>query len=70
MFRKIIQSLKGDRRFFTIVFFILFMFLVIGIVTPIIIDVKENNWNEELEEQGIEMSQAKQQLARLIQEQQ
>ncbi len=60
MFRKIIRSLsersrlksgKGDRKFFTIVFFILFLVLVIGIVTPIIIDIKQNNWNEELDEQ-------------------
>ena len=58
MFRKIIRSLKGDRKFFTIVFFILFLVLVIGIVTPIIIDVKENNWNEELDEQVKEIERS------------
>ena len=49
MFNKIIRILKGDRKFFTIVFFILFLVLVIGIFTPVIINVKENNWNEELD---------------------
>ncbi|HSP86665.1 MAG TPA: hypothetical protein VLN45_00910, partial [Ignavibacteriaceae bacterium] len=51
MFRKIIRSLKGDRKYFTIVFFILFLVLLIGIITPIVIDIKESNWNEELEEE-------------------
>ena len=48
---KRILSLKGDRKFFTIVFFILFLVLLVGILTPVLIDIKENNWNGQLDEE-------------------
>jgi len=40
---------KGDRKFLTIVFFILFAILLIGIITPVIISNTSENWNNELE---------------------
>ncbi len=49
MFKSITRRLKGDRKFFTIVFFILFLVLLIGIITPLILDSKENNWEAELD---------------------
>jgi hypothetical protein len=51
MLGKKLLNLKGDRKYFTIVFFILFLILLTGIITPLIIDSKENNWNEELDEE-------------------
>jgi len=51
-----IRFLKGDGKFFTIVFFILILVLAIGIITPTITSHKENKWNEELDSKvlGIE----------------
>ena len=51
MHGKRILNLKGDRKIFAIVFFSLFLVLLTGILTPVIIDTRENNWNEQLDEE-------------------
>ncbi len=51
MLSSIPRRLKGDRKYFTIVFFILFLVLLIGIITPVILDSKENSWEAELDSQ-------------------
>jgi hypothetical protein len=43
-----ISLFKGDRKFFAIVFFILVLVFIIAVITPTIIDYKEENWREEL----------------------
>ncbi len=50
MSKKLSQLFKGDRKYFTIVFFILILILITGIITPVIIKNKESNWKEELSE--------------------
>ncbi len=45
----ILRYLKGDGKFFTIVFFILILVLAIGIITPVIISHNENSWKTELD---------------------
>jgi signal transduction histidine kinase len=42
------QKLKGDRKYFAIVFFILFLIFLSGIITPVIVSLKETYWNKEL----------------------
>ena len=37
---------KGDRKFFTIVFFVLIAVFLVGLVTPVIIENKKSNWEE------------------------
>ncbi len=41
---------EGDRKYFTIVFFILLLILISGIVTPVYIRYIENDWPQELTE--------------------
>ncbi len=50
MFSKILKKLKGDRKYFAIVFFILLLIFLSGIITPIWVQYEENNWNNELSE--------------------
>jgi two-component system nitrogen regulation sensor histidine kinase NtrY len=42
---------KDDRKFFAIVFFILLLVFGVGLITPIIIQNKNDNWDEELTKQ-------------------
>lgn len=46
-----ISRFKDDRKFFTIVFFILLIVLGIGFLTPVLIQNKSDNWDEEVDEQ-------------------
>jgi hypothetical protein len=48
MFRKFTEKFKGDRKYFSIVFFILILIGVSGIITEKIINDTINNWNDEL----------------------
>ncbi len=55
MFTKITKIFKGDRKYFAIVFFILFLVLIIGILTPVFIDNRNQNWEEQLIEKNHEI---------------
>jgi len=55
MSKKILEHFRGDRKYFAIVFFILVMIFVVGLVTPVLIDNKKDNWNEELSAKIIEI---------------
>jgi signal transduction histidine kinase len=48
MFIKLFQRYRDDRKFFAIVFFVLFLILLSGIVAPILVDDTKENWNAEL----------------------
>ncbi len=50
MFSKILKKLKGDRKYFAIVFFILLLIFLSGIITPIWVQYEKSNWNNELSE--------------------
>lgn len=51
MFRNLLHRMKGDRKYFTIVFFIIVLILISAIVTPKIIRNIESNWQSELDKQ-------------------
>jgi len=55
MFTKITKLFKGDRKYFAIVFFILILVLIIGILTPVFIDNRNQNWEEQLIEKNYEI---------------
>lgn len=40
------KMLKGDRKYFTVVFFILLLIFISGVLTPVIVDSKKNNWDK------------------------
>lgn len=42
----IFNKLKGDRKFFAIVFFILLLIFISGVLTPVIVDSKKVNWDK------------------------
>ena len=48
---KISSYFKGDRKYFTIVFFILLLIFLIGVFTPRLIESKKSNWQTELSDQ-------------------
>ncbi|QQS34867.1 MAG: HAMP domain-containing protein [Ignavibacteriales bacterium] len=48
MLKRILNRFKGDRKYFTIVFFVLVLILVSGITAPLLIEKTETNWNKEL----------------------
>ncbi len=48
MFAKLLKKIKGDRKYFAIVFFILALIFVSGILSPILVDHLKNNWPKEL----------------------
>ncbi len=45
---KILKIFKGDRKFFSIVFFILLLIFAVGLIDPIIIQNKRSNWEDYL----------------------
>ncbi len=47
---KIFQMFEGDRKYFAIVFFMVFLILVSGILAPVYIRYTENNWPDKLTE--------------------
>ena len=48
MFKDILHKFKGDRKYFTIVFFILILIFISGIITPLLIQQERNNWGKYL----------------------
>ena len=48
MFSKLFKMFKGDRKYFSIVFFILILIVVSGIITENIITRTEQNWDNQL----------------------
>ena len=46
MFKKITEKFKGDRKYFSIVFFILIIIAVSGIITNSVLNKTQENWNE------------------------
>ena len=48
MFKDTLHKFKGDRKYFTIVFFILLLIFISGIITPLLIQQERNNWQEYL----------------------
>ena len=46
MLKKIAEKFKGDRKYFSIVFFILMMLIVSGIVTEYYINKTKDNWSD------------------------
>ncbi|HEX9253577.1 MAG TPA: hypothetical protein VF870_15130, partial [Ignavibacteriaceae bacterium] len=50
MFKKIAEKFKGDRKYFSIVFFILIILAGSGIVTESILNKTQKNWNNILTE--------------------
>ena len=55
MLTKLTKFFKGDRKYFAIVFFILILVLIIGILTPLFIDSRNQNWEEQLIEKNHEI---------------
>jgi len=51
MFKKITEKFKGDRKYFSIVFFILIVLTVSGIITESILNRTTENWNDILTEE-------------------
>jgi signal transduction histidine kinase len=48
MLQNIFNKLKGDRKYFAIVFFILILILLLGIISPVYIRHQEENWKDNL----------------------
>ncbi|MGD1007182.1 MAG: ATP-binding protein [Ignavibacteriaceae bacterium] len=48
MFQKIFNKLKGDRKYFAVVFFIFALILILGITSPIYIRLQQENWKKNL----------------------
>ena len=48
MLQNIFNKLKGDRKYFAIVFFILILVVLLGIISPIYIRNQQENWKENL----------------------
>ena len=51
MLKKTIHKFQGDKKYFTIVFFILILILISAVYTPRIIESNKENWNDELTNQ-------------------
>lgn len=45
MFEKLVQKFKGDRKYFSIVFFVLILLAVSGIITNYLIERNKENWD-------------------------
>ena len=52
---KFLSYFKGDRKFFTIVFFILLLIFTVGLIAPVNIENKKSDWNSELSAKVIEI---------------
>ena len=48
MKNKIIEYLKGDRKYFAIVFFILALIFLVGLISPVLIEKEKTQWDKEL----------------------
>ena len=45
MFKKITEKFKGDRKYFSIVFFVLIILGISGIITESVINRTQENWD-------------------------
>jgi signal transduction histidine kinase len=50
MKKKILSYFKGDRKYFAIVFFVFLLIVVVGLVTPVLLEKKKTNWETQLAE--------------------
>jgi two-component system nitrogen regulation sensor histidine kinase NtrY len=48
MNKKILSYFRGDRKYFTIVFFILLLIFAVGLIVPGLVEKKKVNWDSEL----------------------
>ena len=48
----IFKLFKGDRKYFTIVFFILLGLFAVGLITPVLIEREKNDWEKIIEQDG------------------
>jgi two-component system, NtrC family, nitrogen regulation sensor histidine kinase NtrY len=58
MFKKIAEKFKGDRKYFSIVFFILIALAVSGIVTESVLNNTKENWNTILTNEIVELQKS------------
>ena len=57
MIKKILAYIKGDRKYFAIVFFILALIFAVGLITPVLVENKKTNWDAELSDKIIEIEE-------------
>ena len=50
MSKNLFKRFRDDRKYFTIVLFILFLILISGIVTPILLDKQKDNWKKQIDQ--------------------
>lgn len=55
---KISKIFKGDRKFFSIVFFILLSVFVVGLIDPFIIENKRSEWDNDLKQKILEIEKS------------
>lgn len=55
MIKKIFSYFKGDRKYFTIVFFILALIIAVGLIAPVLVENERANWDAELSNKIIEI---------------
>ena len=55
MIKKTSAYLKGDRKYFAIVFFILAIIFLIGLISPILIEEEKTDWDKELSDKILEI---------------
>ena len=58
MVNNLFKKLKGDKKYFAIVFFILILIIISGIVTPLIINQQRGNWDSELAYQVVKIEKS------------
>ncbi|MGB5894917.1 MAG: hypothetical protein WBG58_12135, partial [Ignavibacteriaceae bacterium] len=58
MVKKIFEKLKGDKKYFTVVFFILILIIISGILTPLVINQQRSSWDSELAYQVAEIEKS------------
>ena len=50
MSKNLFKRFRDDRKYFTIVLFILFLILISGIVTPVILEKQKDNWKKQIDQ--------------------
>jgi two-component system nitrogen regulation sensor histidine kinase NtrY len=55
MKKKISSYLRGDRKYFAIVFFILAIIFLVGLVSPVLIQEEKTDWDKELSDKILEI---------------
>jgi signal transduction histidine kinase len=57
MKKKILLYFKGDRKYFTIVFFVLALIIAVGLLVPILTEQKKSDWEIELSKKIIKVEE-------------